>query len=124
MESFNDVLGEGIEAGLLSGTTKNYDADYLFSTVQMMSKPDIMQRFGEGYFDYICLDETHRSGAESYQRIINYFKPKFLLGMTATPERTDGFDIYISNLIITLLMRFGCSRRCRRKCYVHFIILG
>jgi len=94
MESFKDVLGDGIKAGLLSGTTKNYDADYLFSTVQMMSKPDIMQKFGEGYFDYICLDETHRSGAESYQRIINYFKPKFLLGMTATPERTDGFDIY------------------------------
>jgi len=94
MESFKDVLGEGIKAGLLSGTTKNYDADYLFSTVQMMSKPDIMQKFGEGYFDYICLDETHRSGAESYQRIINFFKPKFLLGMTATPERTDGFDIY------------------------------
>jgi len=94
MESFKDVLGEGIKAGLLSGTTKNYDADYLFSTVQMMSKIDALQKFGDGYFDYICLDETHRSGAESYQRIIKYFKPKCLLGMTATPERTDGFDIY------------------------------
>jgi len=60
----------------------------------MMSKIDIMQKFGERYFDYICLDETHRSGAESHQRIIKYFKPKCLLGMTATPERTDGFDIY------------------------------
>ena len=94
MESFKDVLGEEIKAGLLSGTTKNYDADYLFSTVQMMSKIDALQKFGDGYFDYICLDETHRSGAESHQRIIKYFKPKCLLGMTATPERTDGFDIY------------------------------
>lgn len=39
-------------------------------------------------------DETHRAGGETYQRILSYFTPKFLLGMTATPERTDGFDIF------------------------------
>lgn len=94
LESYKDVLGESIYAAILSGNDKNYDADYLFSTVQMMSKPDILKRFSATHFDYICIDETHRSGAESYQRIINYFNPKFLLGMTASPERSDGFDIY------------------------------
>lgn len=94
MESYKDVLGENINAGILSGDSKKYDADYLFSTIQMLSRQEIMQRFSSEYFDYICIDETHRSGAESYQKIIQYFKPKFLLGMTASPERTDGFDIY------------------------------
>jgi superfamily II DNA or RNA helicase len=46
------------------------------------------------FFDMIVIDETHRAGGETYQRILNHFKPNFLLGMTATPERTDGFDIF------------------------------
>ena len=45
-------------------------------------------------FDYILIDEVHKAGAASYLRVINYFKPKFLMGMTATPERTDDFNIY------------------------------
>ena len=45
-------------------------------------------------FDYIIIDEVHRAGANSYQELINYFKPKFMLGMSATPERSDDFDIY------------------------------
>lgn len=94
IESFKDVMGEYINVGKLSGTSKDRDAQYLFSTVQTMSKPEIMKTYQPEHFDYICIDETHRSGAESYQRIINYFKPKFLLGMTATPERTDGFDVF------------------------------
>jgi Domain of unknown function (DUF3427)/Type III restriction enzyme, res subunit/Helicase conserved C-terminal domain len=53
-----------------------------------------LEQFDRQHFDYIVIDETHRAGAESYQKIINYFQPKFLLGMTATPERTDGFDIF------------------------------
>jgi superfamily II DNA or RNA helicase len=48
----------------------------------------------EGYPDYIIIDETHRAGADSYQRVVDYFEPRFLLGMTATPERTDGNDIF------------------------------
>ncbi len=94
LESYQDVLGDNISAGILSGNNKEYDVDYLFSTVQMMSKQETLERYLPDYFDYICIDETHRSGADSYQKIIQYFKPKFLLGMTASPERTDGFDIY------------------------------
>lgn len=94
LESYQDVMGDDINAGILSGNNKEYDADYLFSTVQMMSKQETMERYLPEHFDYICIDETHRSGSETYQKIIQYFKPKFLLGMTASPERTDGFDIY------------------------------
>ena len=94
MESFKDVLGNDIYSGLLSGTHHDYDADYLFSTVQTMSNISTMERYKQDYFDYIVIDETHKAGAESYRRIINYFKPKFLLGMTASPERTDGFDVF------------------------------
>jgi hypothetical protein len=53
-----------------------------------------LTQFAPSHFDYIVIDETHRAGAESYQKLINYFQPAFLLGMTATPERTDGFDIF------------------------------
>jgi len=93
-ESFKDVLGEGINTGFLTGTSKQIDADYLFSTVHMLAKDDIRMQFSPEHFDYIIIDETHRAGAGGYQKILEYFKPRFLLGMTATPERTDGFDIY------------------------------
>ena len=78
----------------MSGNEKGYDADYLFSTMQMMSKADVLEKFRPEEFDFICIDETHRADAESYQRILEYFKPQFLLGMTASPERTDKFDIF------------------------------
>ena len=62
--------------------------------MQMMAKPEIMQRFDPEEFDTIIIDEVHRAGADSYQRIMQYFQPRFWLGMTASPDRTDGFDIY------------------------------
>ncbi len=94
IESYKDVLGDEIKTGLLTGKQKDVNANYLFSTVQTMSKNETMEQFKPDEFDYICIDETHRSGAETYQRIINYFNPTFLLGMTASPERMDGYDIY------------------------------
>ena len=53
-----------------------------------------LQQFEKDEFDYILIDEVHRAGAKSYQTIIDYFEPDFLLGMTATPERTDNFNIF------------------------------
>ena len=92
---FQKVLG-GLDEdfGILSGNIKDIDARYLFATVQTMSKKATLDQFTEDMFDYIIIDESHRAGAETYQRIIDYFKPKFLLGMTATPERTDGYDLF------------------------------
>ena len=59
-----------------------------------MSKPEIYTKFSRSCFDYIIIDEVHRAGAESYRRILDYFTPTFLLGMSATPDRTDHFNIY------------------------------
>ena len=80
--------------GLFSCSEKELDKDFIFSTVQTISKERNLELFKKTHFEYIIIDETHRSAAESYARLIEYFQPKFLLGMTATPERSDGNDIY------------------------------
>jgi len=94
MKTFRNLLGDNISMGLFSGSSKELECDYIFSTIQTVSKPENLNLFKEEYFDYIVIDETHRAGATSYKRILDYFIPKFLLGMTATPERTDGEDIF------------------------------
>lgn len=94
LKSYRKVLGPKVRMGILSGNEKRIDADFIFATIQTLSKPDTLHSFAPDYFDYIVIDEVHQSGASTYQLILNYFKPKFLLGMTATPERTDGFDIF------------------------------
>lgn len=94
-ESFQKILG-GLDSdyGILSGSSKEIKAKYLFTTVQMMSKPEYYEKFDNDYFDYILIDEVHKAGAKSYRDIIDYFEPQFLLGMTATPDRTDEFNIF------------------------------
>lgn len=94
IESYKKIFGKTKKLGLLSGNSKEYEADYLFSTMQMMSKEEVYKRYKEDEFDVIVIDEAHRIGADSYQKLIQYFKPRLLLGMTASPERTDGFDVF------------------------------
>lgn len=96
MASYRKVLGcADDELGLLSGTSKHTDCRYVFAMAQTLSKPDVLERFAADEFEYILIDEAHHVGAERYQRILNHFtEPEFLLGMTATPERTDGYNIY------------------------------
>jgi HKD family nuclease len=93
IESYKQVLGTDFSYGKLCGGFKEVEADYLFSTIQSMSKASVLTSFLKDAFDYIVIDESHRAGSETYQRIIKYFQPKFLLGMTATPERTDSYNI-------------------------------
>lgn len=93
MKSYRLVFGSSRSYGLLSGTSKDMDQEFLFATMQMMSKPDIYMQFSKDAFDVIVLDECHHAGAESYQRIMGYFTPKFWLGMTASPD-TNNYDIY------------------------------
>ena len=97
--SYEHVFGKGVHMELLSGSHKDMakavNADFLFSTVQMISKDEILKKyFSPEDFSVIILDECHRTGAESYQKIIDYFCPKLLLGMSASPERTDSFDVF------------------------------
>ncbi|PJM75843.1 DUF3427 domain-containing protein [Bifidobacterium simiarum] len=96
MESFQKVLGcPKEELGLFTGTSKDYDRKYVFATVQTLSRPEVLERFASDEFDYVLVDEVHHAGAASYQRVIEHFKDAgFILGMTATPERTDGINIF------------------------------
>lgn len=92
-KTFTQIIPD-IQYGILSANHKDFHKPYLFATINMLSKEENLTQFAPTHFDYIIIDETHRAGASSYLKILNYFQPQFLLGMTATPERTDGFDIY------------------------------
>ena len=94
LKSFRRVLGDRYSYGLLTGGHRDLDATALFSTVQTLSRPNNYKQFAPDEFDYIVVDEVHRAGAAGYQRILDYFKPKFLLGMSATPERNDNVDVF------------------------------
>jgi len=102
MTSFQEILGgPSSDYGILSGNQKQLTARYLFATVNMVSKESICEQLGSTAFDYIIIDEAHRVNQKKtgekqtmYQRLMNFYKPKFMLGMTATPERTDGTNVY------------------------------
>lgn len=94
METFQSIFGKDKSMGVYSGQQQEIDKDFLFSTVQTIAKQNHLDKFDTDYFDYIIIDESHRSGSDSYKRLLEHFQPKFLLGMTATPERTDGEDIF------------------------------
>lgn len=82
------------ETGFFIGQQRETDRRFTFATVQSLSRIENLADISPKQFDYIIIDEVHRSGAESYRRIIDHFRPDFLLGLTATPERTDGFNVY------------------------------
>lgn len=95
LESFQRVLGfSDDEACLYKSGVDISGKKYIFATIQTSSRDEHLQRFVPDFFNYILIDEVHKAGAESYKKVMNYFTPDFLLGMTATPERTDGQNIY------------------------------
>jgi superfamily II DNA or RNA helicase len=95
IDEFSRVLAAPrSEFGKLVGSTKQSDRKYVFATVQTLSRPDVFESLDPAAFDYILIDEVHRAGAASYSTVINYFTPRFLLGMTATPERSDDVSIF------------------------------
>lgn len=93
LKSFKRVFGTSKTYGLLSGNRREFGAEYLFATMQMMAKDEILSHYTPEEFDVVILDECHHVGAESYQKIMRYFNPKFWLGMTASPD-TNQYDIY------------------------------
>lgn len=88
---FND---SSIKFGLLGDGKKECDSDFLFATFDSLYSKKRFKRFKPDEFDYIVVDEVHKAGADTYSEIISHFKPKFLLGMTATPWRNDDKDIF------------------------------
>lgn len=77
--------------GFYTGNAKDKDAHIIFSTVQTLSKHLI--EFSPKAFDYIIVDECHHAAAKTYNQIFRYFEPSFILGLSATPERSDGEDM-------------------------------
>ena len=119
--SFKEILGQGIRTGFLIGGERGLDADYVFGMIQTISRDDVLRSIPPDAFDYIVIDEVHRSGAASYLKVIDYLKPKFLLGLTATPERTDGFDIFtLFNHTIAYEIRLQRALELEMLCPFHY----
>ncbi|MCK9537191.1 MAG: DUF3427 domain-containing protein [Bacilli bacterium] len=92
METFNCVFENRVTYGFFTGNDRQYDSDFVFATNLTISKN--LDLFTPDEFDYIVIDEVHHAVAGTYQKIINYFMPRFLLGLTATPDRMDDKSVY------------------------------
>jgi superfamily II DNA or RNA helicase len=105
--SFEKVMPErAAEMGFYTGKVKDIEnKKIIFTTIQTINREKNYSVFARSFFDYIIIDESHHSAAESYKKVLNYFQPKFLLGLTATPERMDKKDIlefYGNNFIFEM----------------------
>lgn len=91
--TFQSILGDNYSYGFFTGQEKTaHKADCLFASFQTMSK-NAERMFSPTEFGYIIVDESHHAQAPSHLKIVQYFKPDFLLGATATPDRADGLNI-------------------------------
>ena len=83
----DDVMGK------YTGKIKNPNANIIFASIQTLSQKSHLENFAPNRFDYIVVDEFHHAAATTYKRVMEYFTPRFLLGLTATPGRTDGASL-------------------------------
>lgn len=81
-------------SGYFNATEKDIDSDFIFASVYTLYQKYHLQKFTKDHFDLIVIDEFHHAVAKTYSRVIEYFNPKFLLGITATPDRLDNKDVY------------------------------
>lgn len=93
--SFRNVRNSE-DYGFFTGGEKSTDKSVIFASVATLGRSEYLSEkyFAPDYFQYLVIDEFHHAVNEQYQRIVEYFKPQFLLGLTATPERMDGRNIY------------------------------
>ena len=80
--------------GIYNARTKDKNRDFVFASIQTLARKERLEAFRPDEFDIIVIDEFHHAAAATYERVLNYFKPKFLLGLTATPDRLDNKDVY------------------------------
>lgn len=94
--TFKTIYKETKTYGFFNGYRKDTKSDIIFASINTISKDEYLSRdyFFKDNFDYIVIDEFHHSSSPSYLKVLEYFKPKFLLGLTATPDRADNGDIY------------------------------
>ncbi|MDE6890416.1 MAG: DEAD/DEAH box helicase [Lachnospiraceae bacterium] len=97
-KSYERIFGSSVSMGLVGAGYHEYDKDYVFATIQTLNREAHLANYQPNDFDCIILDEAHHSSADSYQKIMGYFRPRFWLGMTATPDKRDdnepGRNIY------------------------------
>ena len=100
-DTFQGVLKDPNFGELFVGNYKPANLDHLFISIQTINSQALYDILPENYYDYIIVDEFHHAAAPTYQKLLNRFKPKILLGLTATPERMDGKSIldYFDNRI-------------------------
>ena len=91
-ETFRKIR-PGEYLGLYNGNERHQKANVLFASIQTLSRKEHLESFDTSHFDYIVIDEFHHAEAKTYRRVLQHFEPKFLLGLTATPERSDGADL-------------------------------
>lgn len=93
--SFQNVR-QSEDYGFFDGKCKETDKAVIFASVATLGREEYLceEYFSSDYFDYLVIDEFHHAVTDQYQRIVNYFKPQFMLGLTATPERMDGRNIF------------------------------
>jgi superfamily II DNA or RNA helicase len=99
--------------GRFDGQERRRDVDVLFASIQTLGTTHHLQTFAQDAFDYIVVDEFHHAAAPSYRALIDHFAPKFLLGITATPDRLDGGDLLglcQENLVFTCDLFEGIER--------------
>ena len=92
LASFRNVFEDKKSMGIVGAGYSDYDADYIFAMVETLHKEDNLRKFAPEEFDCIVLDEAHHSPTNTYQKVMEYFKPKLFLGMTATPDKRDDGD--------------------------------
>lgn len=97
-KSYEKVFGKAVSMGLVGAGYHEYDRDYVFAMVQTLNREEHLEKYRPDEFDCIILDEAHHSAANTYQKVMRYFRPKLWLGMTATPDKRDdeieGRNIY------------------------------
>ena len=91
--SFEQIMPDR-SGGIYNGKMKDAEAESIFASVSTLSMKQHLEVFEPDTFDLIIIDEFHHAAATTYQRVLDYFKPQFLLGITATPDRNDNKDVY------------------------------
>jgi len=124
-KSYERVLGPKVTMGLVGAGHGDYHCDYVFATVQTLNRDAHLAEYKPDDFDCIVLDEAHHSSADTYQKVMNYFKPKLWLGMTATPDKRDdniaGRNIYeIFNYQIAYEIRLQQAMEENMLCPFHY----
>lgn len=122
METFRRVRPSA-KFGKYNGIEKAPNSDILFASIQTLGRLPHLRNFSENEFDYIIMDEFHHACAKTYRNVIDYFNPKFLIGLTATPERMDGGDL-LSLCQENLIYRCDVFRGIEEKLLCKFKYFG